>query len=153
MYILDEPKVCLDDALRMFVGCFIGGGCFRHVYEYALDPKNLVVKIEFSSHNRFQNAIEWDVWDQVQYTKWAQWFAPCVAVSPCAQVLIQHRTHPLPPDMAPKKLPNFFTDLKYQNFGLLNGKVVAHDYGGNLFVDRGLGAARMKNVQKDWWSI
>lgn len=132
------------------VGRFIGGGIARNVYEY-LPDLDFVVKVEHRAYS-FQNAMEWETWVEVRETKWAKWFAPCKTISMNGSVLIQRKTHPLPPALRPMKLPNFLTDLKRQNFGMIDDQVVAHDYGMTLLFSKAFGAARMKNVERDWWS-
>lgn len=61
--------------------------------------------------------------------------------------LIQSRTHPFIDkeefDMAVakvpgKKLPSFFDDVHYGNFGLLDGRLVCHDYGFTHFLKNGV---------------
>lgn len=42
-------------------------------------------------------------------------------------------------------MPVFLTDFKPENFGLLNGRVVCHDYGNHLLHERGMSTA-MRNA-------
>jgi len=93
------------------------------------------------------------MWHEVQFTPWARWFAPCRRISPCGIVLIQERTRPLPHGELPKELPDFFTDLKPENFGLIDGQVVCHDYALHLASSNWLGKAKMKKVKKDEWRL
>ncbi|MCK5639710.1 MAG: hypothetical protein KAJ19_02895, partial [Gammaproteobacteria bacterium] len=58
---------------------------------------------------------------------WEKWFAPCVEISSCGIVLVQHKTKPL--TKLPTYVPSFFNDLKTNNWGELNGRPVCHDYG------------------------
>lgn len=83
------------------------------------------------------NYYEYEVWRSVEMTKWSRWFAPIVDISIDGRVLIQHRTQPLA--TTPTKIPEFLTDLKIVNWGLLNGKPVCHDYATlNLMLTVGL---------------
>lgn len=137
------------DFFRTMVGEKLGAGSAREVYRLAHDP-TLVVKIE-NRAGSFQNILEHEMWQEVEHTKWARWFAPCVTISPCGTILIQKATVPLPPGAFPKQLPNFFTDLRLNNFGRLDGRVVAHDYGLHSVMGRGLSRGRLANVPKTRW--
>ena len=130
------------DFFRIMTGKWLGGGVGRGVYVLGTDP-SLVVKIETRSRS-FQNVAEWQVWDEVRENDDAgKWFAPCHYISPCGVVMIQSRTKPLDKSRFPDKMPSFFTDLKYQNFGIFDGRVVAHDYGFHRFIYLG-STARMR---------
>lgn len=140
---VDLPNTCKEDLVRMICGDYLGGGVARRVFAHGLDPR-LVVKVEVQSCS-FQNIAEWHAWEDVQHTKWADWFAPCHYISPCGTVLLQSRTKPAGRAFIyPKRLPNFFTDLKPANVGLLKGRLVVHDYGLNLLASLGLSGARMR---------
>lgn len=125
----------------------IGSGIGRQVFACGLNAE-WVIKVEEGSGS-FQNAAEWFVWDRVKDVKHvARWFAPCHYISPCGGVLIQSRTQPLPKEQYPDKVPVFLSDLKYSNYGLLNGQFVCHDYGTHLMLEHGM-TRRMKRA--DWW--
>lgn len=148
--IINEPDVVKNDLLRLLVGKCIGHGASRNVYLSNTDP-NVVVKVETPAWS-FQNIAEWDMWHSVKGTKWEKWFAPCINISPCGMVLLQAKTHPMPPELAPKSIPNFFTDIKFGNFGLLNGRPVVHDYGYNRCHSLAISSGRMRKVdKKEWW--
>lgn len=125
------------DLFSLMCGKWLGGGISRGVYVLGTDP-SLVIKIE-TANSSFQNAMEWEVWNVLERddTDAMNWFAPCHYISPCGTILIQARTKPLDKSQAPKKVPVFFTDIKYQNFGMYDGRVVAHDYGFHKFVSLG----------------
>ena len=125
------------DFFNVMAGKWLGGGIGRGVYVLGTDP-SLVVKIETANHS-FQNVSEWGVWEELEATdnKVLKWFAPCHYISPCGMILIQARTRPLDKSRFPDKMPSFFTDLKYQNFGMFDGRVGAHDYGYNRFIRLG----------------
>lgn len=138
-----------QDFFALMTGEWLGGGIGRGVYVLGTDP-SLVVKIETASHS-FQNVAEWEVWDAVSEAKpsVSKWFAPCHYISPCGIVLIQARTKPADKSLFPKRMPAYFTDLKYQNFGMLDGQLVAHDYGYNRFIHLGLTASLREVTWRD----
>ena len=112
---------------RMLVGKFLGRGQFRNVYVLLSDPTK-VVKIE-EREQSFSNIKEWEFWqDNKDNPMIAKWLAPCHYISPSGAVLIQSRCYMVEDKKLPKMLPSFLTDTKYQNFGMLNGKVVCFDY-------------------------
>ncbi len=135
------------DFFRAMTGKWLGGGIGRGVYVLGTDP-SLVVKIETASYS-FQNAAEWEIWCDLEHSdsKARKWFAPCHYVSPCGMVLIQSRTRPIDKSRFPKKMPGYFTDLKYQNFGEYDGRIVAHDYGFHRFVHLG---SKAKLREAEW---
>lgn len=111
---------------QLFLGAPLGQGKFRTVYAHALD-RDLVIKVERQA-GEFANVIEWDTWREADGEARA-WLAPCLAISPCGLVLVQCRVRPILPDDMPARLPDFINDTNISNFGWLNGKVVACDYG------------------------
>jgi hypothetical protein len=137
----DQVKYEFIDA---FCGKHLGGGIAREVYEVLGQPDQ-VAKVEQRSGS-FQNVLESEIWQAVMFTKWARWFAPVIRISSSGIVLIQAKTAPLPPDRHPRELPNFFTDLKPENFGLFEGRVVCHDYALSMFTSEAIGRARMRKV-------
>ncbi len=134
------------DLFNLMCGKWLGGGVSRGVYVLSID-QSLVIKIETTSHS-FQNVSEWEIWNYLEGydTDTMNWFAPCHYISPCGTILIQARTTPLDKSQAPKKVPAFFTDTKYQNFGMYDGRVVAHDYGYHNFVRLG-SSCKLKRAQ------
>ena len=136
------------DLYQLMCGKWLGGGIGRGVYVLGVDP-SLVIKVETVGRS-FQNVTEWEVWDDLVRadTDAMDWFAPCHYISPCGTILIQARTTPLAKSQAPKKVPAFFTDLKYQNFGMYDGRVVAHDYGFHKFVALG---SKCKLQRAQWY--
>lgn len=115
------------------------------VFEYALNP-DWVVKVSESSRD-FQNVMEWETWRYAVGRPAEKWLAPCHHISFSGSILIQSRTTPL--KKLPKRLPDFFTDLKAENFGLLDGRVVAHDYGLSRLLPDGLETRKMQTVKSD----
>lgn len=130
----------------ILLGDFIGSGAARRVYACKLDP-TLVVKIETAAGS-FQNVKEWEVWQELQYNKAInKWFAPCVAISACGTVLLQKRAEPAYRKHYPKKVPRCLGDLKYANYGMLQGKFVCFDYG-TFLSSNGINPGFKKAV---WW--
>jgi hypothetical protein len=116
------------DFFHMIAGKTIGAGEFRIVFEHEHRP-DLVLKFEPHAQS-FQNVAEWDFWnDNMDDKKIAAWLAPCEFISPCGIILAQKKTtKPVLSDY-PNTVPSFLTDLKRRNFGLYEGRLVAHDYG------------------------
>lgn len=130
-----------DCILHAVIGKQLGRGCYRTVY--ALD-EHRVLKVE-ADGNQFSNAHEWAIWQDVQGTKWERWFAPCIEIDSFGIALIQARTKPLTEAQwnRVKELPDFFADLKSENFGTLKGRMVCHDYGNHKFLSNGLRRAKL----------
>lgn len=110
--------------MRVFLGDLIGSGVDRYVYELRHDS-SYVAKIEEASKS-FHNAVEWQIWRRLEGSPLEKWLAPCLDISPCGSVLIQRRTTPI--TSGPERMPAFLGDMKLANFGMLNGRVVCHDY-------------------------
>lgn len=145
---IHELPVSARDLAALFLGKKLGSGMSRDVYEFTFN-RDYVVKVENSSGS-FQNIIEWEIWNNVQYMpSVSKWFAPCVNISPCGVFLIQRKVIQQDPKKYPKKVPYFFKDTKYENFGTVDGKLVCCDYGTFLREDH-FNTKRMKNA--DWWS-
>lgn len=112
----------------LIVGQRLGGGIARNVYVNRLD-ETTVIKFE-SANQSFQNANEWQLWEAHQYHKpVSKWLAPCLHISACGSILIQKRTEPIPKKLLPALVPSWASDLKQENWSLLDGKPVMHDYG------------------------
>lgn len=133
------------DVFDTLCGELLGEGAGRAVYANLLDPAT-VIKIETRGRS-FQNIMEWELWQSQQYNpSAAKWLAPCVSISPSGIVLVQKRTEPIPKKLLPKDVPAWATDLKQENWSLLNGKPVMHDYGITLLMDKA--SSRLKKA--DW---
>jgi hypothetical protein len=66
-----------------------------------------------------------------------QAFADC---SPSGSVLLMKRTEPAPASMYPRRVPGFFADLKRENWGMYEGRMVCCDYGVSNLVSCGMTA-------------
>jgi hypothetical protein len=131
-----------DSVLLLLVGPMIGQGVYREVYEVRGRP-DVVLKVEVAG-TEFCNATEWNIWRRVADTPFAKWFAPCLAIDQGGGALLQKRTKPMS-DTAWRKLkvPAFFTDMKADNWGLIGGQPVCHDYALNRIIERGVTGKRM----------
>lgn len=112
----------------------IGSGIHRDVFECRLNDK-WVVKVETDLPWRyFANVHEMKFWDDNRHCKAiAKWLAPCEFLSPDGLLLIQHRCQPLrDSDKLPGKVPAFLTDIKRDNWGILDGRLVCFDYALNI---------------------
>lgn len=118
-----------EDAFNLLCGEKIGAGIHREVFECKLRP-DLVVKVENGDYRWFANVFEQSFWDEYQQDKAvALWLAPCEFLSPDGRILLQKRAEPLTSATPlPDKLPAFLGDVKKNNFGLLDGRVVCVDY-------------------------
>ncbi len=132
------------DLMTLVVGEKIGYGMARHVYEYLPDP-SLVIKFEIGSKS-FQNVIEWETWQRVQWVKKIhEWFAPCVKISDCGTILLQKKTHGKDRSKYPDRIPAYLTDTKFSNYGFIGNHLVCHDYGTNTMLENGM-TQRMRKV-------
>lgn len=131
----------------LILGQKLGRGAYRDVYVFAPDPTK-VIKVANCDEGRSANLIEDKLWWEIWQTPVAKWFAPVYSVSTAGEYLLQQRVEPLPREQYPDKIPAFFTDTKYSNFGHIKDKgFVCCDYGSfNIF--KGV-ATRMKKA--DWW--
>ncbi len=122
--------VTFEDAFNLLCAEKIGGGIHRTVFACRLRPE-LVVKVEDEDGFRyFANVHEMKFWNDNQHDeKVAKWLAPCDYLSPDGRILLQRRIAPLrEADVLPDKLPAFLADIKRDNFGVLDGRIVCADY-------------------------
>lgn len=120
------------DLLWFALGDFVGKGLSRRVYMFAPD-KRFVIKVD-TEDKRYQNMREVLIWREVEreHHKLMKWFAPVEFCSPRGDFILMRRTKPVSVDDLKRRLkraPNFFNDLKCQNWGELDGRIVCHDYG------------------------
>lgn len=122
-------KVIAVDAFNMLCGDKIGSGVHRDVFVCKLLPE-MVVKVETNTGYRdFPNMREMKFWcDHQHLPEVAKWLAPCTYLSPDARVMLQRRVLPILDDELPEKLPAFLADIKPDNFGRLEGRIVCVDY-------------------------
>ena len=136
-----------EDLKGLLLGQVLGLGIHRKVGVYKLDP-TLVIKCALECPNI--NVLEEEVWQAVKDTNIAKWFAPCVDISPCGIFLLQKRAETRPKSEYPKLVPNFFTDLKYSNYGWINGQLVCVDYASVISTSlTHKWSGKLKKA--DWW--
>lgn len=118
-----------EDCFNMLCGKLLGEGIHRSVFECNIRP-DLVVKVENENRRYFANVFEQQFWDSYQYCDAVKkWLAPCEFLSPDGRILLQKKCDPVPDSYKlPKVMPEFLTDLKRANFGLLDGRLVCVDY-------------------------
>ena len=135
------------DLVRMVIGeTVLGSGYSRKVFVSAINEDD-VVKV--CAVGNFSNIREWELWQEVrEIPRLRPWFAPCKSISPCGLILVQARTRPVPMQRMPQKVPAILTDLKIENWGLLKGKVVCHDYGNHK---RNVPGFAMRKAH--WWTV
>lgn len=126
---MSSLKAVYYDAFNLLCGEKLGSGIHRDVFECKIRP-DLVVKVEKGDYRYFANVLEMRFWCDNQYAKdIAKWLAPCEFLSPDGRLLLQKRAQPIiSGSQLPKQIPAFLTDLKKENFGLLDGRVVCVDY-------------------------
>ena len=123
--------------LEFVCGQRLGHGCSREVYDCRI-RSNAVIKIE-TAPGYFANVQEAATWELVKdHPDHARWFAPVLGISSCGRILLQSKTkRPALSDL-PDLLPTYFTDTKVENFGMLKGRLVCHDYAATRLASRGL---------------
>jgi len=58
-----------------------------------------------------------------------KWFAPIMSYSKDGKYIMQQRADLSRKKEYPRKIPAFFSDLKYSNFGWIDDQLVCIDYG------------------------
>lgn len=124
------------ETFDILCGKELGRGVARVVYQCELDP-SWVIKTE-ADRQSFQNIMEWETWERVKHTEFAKYFAPCYYISGTGAVLIQQKTFPIPTHKLPKKMVAFLTDFKRTNYGIYKNKIICHDYGLHLLMEKGM---------------
>jgi len=119
-----------EDAFNRLCGKLLGEGIHRKVFECRLRD-DLVVKVESEENWRyFANVLEMRFWnDHEHYKKVADWLSPCEYLSPDGRILLQRKASPIVElSVLPEQVPAFLSDLKPENFGMLDGRLVCLDY-------------------------
>jgi hypothetical protein len=126
-----QRNLTFRDAFDLLCGTKLGGGEYRDVFECRIDPK-LIVKVEIENSygwRSFNNVHEVNFWEYFGNVKSvAKWLAPIIYKSPDKRLIMQPRVERIPNDKLPKTLPEFLTDLKRENFGMLDDRIVCVDY-------------------------
>lgn len=141
------------DLITSLIGEKLGQGSYRAVYQHNWD-KDWVIKIEPKSTD--SNVTEFMLWDEVNGLcgdlSWVRnWFAPVLWMSPNGKVLCMQKTTEYPKNKKlerPREIPDFFSDVKWDNFGWINNRFVCHDYG---FICRFIKYdKKMRKIKNQW---
>lgn len=124
-----SSAAAFEDAFNLLCGKLLGEGIHRTVYECRIRP-DLVVKVESAEQRHFANVVESKFYDDHEYVQQIVcWLAPVEYLSPDGRILLQRRCRPIADDdRLPDKLPAFLSDIKRNNFGWLDGRLVCVDY-------------------------
>jgi hypothetical protein len=141
----DFGPMSVNDALNWMCGDIIAEGAYRKVFPYGPDPSRFVVKWE-KGVTRFCNITEYQIWEELCETEIGKWLAPVRSLSPCGIWLLQERCMPMGLADRPKRVPEFFADIKPENWGLLGGKPVCFDYGNHALFTKAARRSRLKTV-------
>lgn len=80
------------------------------------------------------------------------WLAPCIQISEGGRELIMRRTEPMSdPVWAALRVPAFFDDVTPENWGLLDGRPVCHDYACTSALSRGLAVGELRQAATSVW--
>ena len=113
----------------------LGSGAYRDVF--AINDKWVVKIAKLDEQGSridgvMANISEFNTWSEVQegshYQRVREWLAPVKEMTGDGVALVQARTTPADKSKLPEKLPRWITDQKASNCGMLNGKLVFHDY-------------------------
>ena len=117
----------------MLCGEKLGEGLHRTVYACKIRP-DLIVKVEHDVDFRnFMNVFEDQFYaDNEYFKKVSDWLAPIEFLSPDGRLLMMKRCDPIKDEEIPDRLPSWMTDIKADNFGRLNGRIVLVDYALNI---------------------
>lgn len=138
--------VLASDLVGLVLGPEISSGESRAVFVNNFDSST-VIKMERRSRS-FNNCYEWDIWNNFEGTPMEKWLAPCVSISACGIYLVQMKTTVAASNAYPEKIPKFFTDLKYSNWGMFEDRMVCHDYANSTLYQ----PDRLKKLVKaEWW--
>lgn len=119
----NHPFLAMD-ALRLIFGDKISSGQYRDVYDYK-PKRGYVIKV---THYQEYNWNEYNIWQEVKDAPYKKWFAPVLDISAGGHFLIMKKAKQPTAAKFPKRIPNFFTDLKKENFGFIGNQFVALDY-------------------------
>jgi len=134
----------LMDLMRLCLGAKIGEGQYRVVYDFDLIP-DVVCKWDKNTCPAC-NWNEFNVWNAMKDTKYKKWFAPVLNISPGGEFLLMQKARPIQDgDKLPTNIPNFFTDIKRENFGFIGTQIVCVDY---QFIYRALDLAFNSGTRK-----
>ena len=124
MTIQQYPFLSMD-LIRLCCGKKIGNGESRDVYDCKIYPGYVIKVTHYNEHNW----NEYNIWEAVKDSPYRKWFAPVKEISPAGNSIIMKKAKPITDNTKlPKSIPEFFTDVKRENFGIIDGRLVAIDY-------------------------
>lgn len=126
---VDVNKKTALDLVDLVCGPEIGRGVYRTVFECRL-RHDLVIKHD--NRGNHSNVLEYTMWQELADTPIGKWLAPVEWLSDDGIWLVQRKTELIRPSELPSKVPAIFCDLKLDNWGLLDGHPVCHDYGNSM---------------------
>jgi hypothetical protein len=134
------------DAFDLLCHKLLGEGIHRKVFSCRLNDDWVCKVEEATTWRSFANVMEARFWqDNQHYEAVAKWLAPIHFCSPDFHIIIQSRVEPIrKSDELPDTLPQFLTDIKRENFGWLNGKLVCVDY--SMWIDK----PPTRLVKREW---
>jgi len=138
-----------DDLLTLLLGERLGEGVSRAVYRHACWPDQYVVKVSKLQQDwghDFQNIAEWELWHAAGESL-RLWLAPCVHLSRLGTAMVQVYCEPCPTHLIPKKAPAILEDMHGGNWGVLNGRPVALDYGRHAALQMACSAKKGMRLQ------
>jgi len=139
-----QPKF-FEEFTGLLVGDYISEGSKRLVHAF----RDLPYVVKICENEPSQNWREWLTWVDSKGTPIREWLAPCLRISASGRVLIQALTVPPHNFPLPGKVPAALSDLKVENFGLYEGRLVCHDYGSTEVTTVGMNSKKMKDAR--WW--
>ena len=100
-------------------------GWHRIIYPYS---ETEVMKIAHTTIK--QNFIECCLWEMYHDDPLGRkWLAPVTGYTQDFRAIIMRKTEPITDAEMPEKVPTFLDDVKSQNWGRMDDKIVCHDYG------------------------
>lgn len=105
----------------------LGEGASREVWSHRFN-ESLVVKVALDMKGIQNNFKEFDIYKAVINTDYQKHFAPVEWVSSRGHYLVMQRIKFKDKEHYPEKIPTFFYDTKYKNYGWLGKNFVACDY-------------------------
>ena len=131
---------------KILCGKWLGSGIHRAVYECALNDK-WIVKIALGEDGRKMNLIEDKISYELGECDLKKWFAKVIQVSEAGLLLIMEKAEMGRHKDYPKKVPHFFTDLKYNNYGWIGDRFVCVDYCSTIITN----GFTKKMVKANFW--
>jgi hypothetical protein len=126
----------------------LGSGLYRTVFGI-WDSEKWVMKVANSAEGADANRDEWQVWCYLRERhKSNRLLAPCLGISDDGSVLLMRRTTICNEAQVPKRVPVWMTDLKVQNWGMMDGRAVCHDYSTHLIMEN---TCSDKTKKARWW--